>query len=165
MPSNVAVKKREYVRRPLAERFSEKILIGDDCWEWSAHALGAGYGQINLGAANGMRQALAHRVSYELFRGPIPKGLCVCHHCDNPGCVKPSHLFLGTLSDNTLDAVAKGRMSRGTKNPNVKLSESDVAAIRDRAASGEKQKVTAAHYGVSVPLVQKIKSRRLWSWL
>lgn len=93
----------------LAARFWPKVLRhevpGAHCWEWAGSLNNQGYGQISVGG----RPRLAHRVAWEHMRGEVPAGLLVCHHCDNPQCVRPSHLFLGTHHDNTHDALAKGR--------------------------------------------------------
>lgn len=89
-------------------RFWDKVLIGDECWVWQAGIKPHnGYGAFSL---NG-REMVAHRVAWLLCHGEIPDGLRVLHHCDNPPCVRPDHLFLGTQKDNVLDAVAKGRHS------------------------------------------------------
>ncbi len=76
-----------------------------ECWEWSAYKNAKGYGVIGVGN----KTQLSHRVSYEIHFGKIPNGLLVCHKCDNPGCNRPSHLFLGTALDNTRDCVEKKR--------------------------------------------------------
>jgi hypothetical protein len=93
---------------PLAVRFWAKVQKSAGCWTWTANHLPKGYGVIGVGAADqGLK--LAHRVSWEIHFGPIPAGLFVCHRCDNPPCVRPDHLFLGTVQDNVDDMVAKGR--------------------------------------------------------
>lgn len=96
------------ISRPLKERFEEKINKTDTCWIWIGAKRKTGYGQIcNNGKINS-----AHRISYELYKGEIPKGLCVCHTCDNPSCVNPEHLWLGTQNDNMLDAKNKKRIGK-----------------------------------------------------
>ena len=93
--------------RLLATRFWEKVKKSDDCWVWTAAIDKCGYGYIGLGPGKGMGKA--HRVSWQLHKGGIPEGLCVLHKCDNPSCVNPEHLFLGTQKDNAVDRELKGR--------------------------------------------------------
>jgi hypothetical protein len=110
---------------PKRGNFWERVDKSDinGCWIWKTRKNPGGYGTIGV--------KLAHRVAWELTNGKIPQGMDVCHHCDNPPCVNPAHLFIGTASDNLLDCVAKGRLDhRGTKNSNAKLSESHVLLIR-----------------------------------
>ena len=94
-------------RTPIIERFWPKVrkADGDGCWEWQASRMPKGYGRLGISGV----MVLAHRVSYELNIGPIQAGLFVLHKCDNPSCVRPDHLFLGTQADNVHDAKAKGR--------------------------------------------------------
>lgn len=96
--------------KPVAERFWPKVEMGPDCWRWTGAQDGHGYGVIHIGTRNGV--AKAYRVSWILAYGPIPKGMHVCHHCDNKICVRPDHLFLGTHADNMRDAKNKGRFPR-----------------------------------------------------
>lgn len=99
--------------RPLAERFMDKVSPepNSGCWLWTGFYQEFGYGRMGVGyAVEGTRgTAMAHRLSYEIFVGPIPDGICVLHRCDVPECVNPEHLWLGTHSDNVNDKVAKGR--------------------------------------------------------
>lgn len=105
---------RPYAVKPLAERFvANYVKDASGCWLWRGASDGT-YGKIREGGA-GTRQLLAHRVSYELFNGPIPDGMLVCHTCDNPPCVHPAHLFLGTYADNNADRDAKGRTVTGDR--------------------------------------------------
>lgn len=103
-------------KRPLNEidvaRFWTKVQKTDDgCWLWTAYRDMRGYGTIKI---NGKGKR-AHRVSWEIHFGVIPLGMCVCHRCDNPSCVRLDHLFLGTSAENTADSVAKGRQARGDR--------------------------------------------------
>jgi hypothetical protein len=99
--------------RPLEERFWEKVRKGRGCWLWMGTRSTQGYGQLK--PPKKRPTIMAHRFAYELLVGPIPSGLLVCHRCDNPPCVRPDHLFLGTPLDNTLDAKAKGRLATGDR--------------------------------------------------
>lgn len=120
---------------PIRYRFLEKIefdaLTG--CWLWTGARHPQGYGFIKRKDGTQLR---AHRVAYELAYGPIPPGLQVCHRCDNPRCIRPGHLFLGTARDNAADMVAKGRAARnaGERNGGALLTRPQVVQIRE--ASG-----------------------------
>lgn len=117
----------------LEQRFWRKVGKTDDCWYWIAAKSPKGYGNL----WNGNRVEHAHRVAYKLFIGPIPDGLFVCHTCDEPSCVNPAHLFLGTNEDNQRDASRKGRTAAGTKHPNSKLTSEQVIEMRTLYATGE----------------------------
>ncbi len=95
---------------PLINRFNDKWMPepNSGCWLWMGNTGRQGYGEIKIRC----KSFLAHRVSWELINGPIPKGLKVCHHCDTPACVNPDHLFLGTQNDNINDAISKNRIKR-----------------------------------------------------
>jgi len=87
------------------ERFWSKISKTESCWSWTGTIMKHGYGMLSIGG----KFRLAHRYSWELFNGHIPDGLYALHHCDNPLCVRPDHLFIGTQKDNIMDMMAKGR--------------------------------------------------------
>ena len=150
---------RTYTKRPLRDRFWEKVAKADadECWEWTAaRRCPNGYGQITL--ADGKNGA-AHRVAWEITHGPIPAGLHVLHACDNPPCVNPRHLWLGTNTDNAADMDAKGRRGR----PGVKLTECSVALIRLRISRGEPRKTLAREYGVGRTAIAKVVQRQTWA--
>lgn len=157
---------RVYSHRPLAARFWDKVNKRgpNDCWEWRAYRDRDGYGHIRLDD-DAHTDAGAHRVSYELAFGPIPEGMMVCHHCDNPPCVNPAHLFLGENSDNMRDRSAKGRKAGpvGAAHHNAKLTEDQVKAIRQRyAAGGVTMLQLAAEYGIGAGPVCNIIHRKSW---
>lgn len=152
----------------MAERFWEKVRVRgpDDCWLWTA-SLQKGYGQIGI---KGQRApGKAHRVSWGLHHGPIPEGAEVLHTCDNPPCVNPRHLFLGSQTANLEDMTGKGRRRQGNAygadNPSSKLSEKDVRKIRELAKSGWSHGRIAKVYGVSRPAISAILRGETWSWL
>ena len=144
------------------DRFFSKIDRSDpaDCWSWAACRDKDGYGMF----WDGDRLVRAHRYSYMLAIGIIPEGLQVLHRCDNPSCVNPDHLFLGTHADNADDRNAKGRQAYGTKVNTAKLSEKDVREIRDFLATCHySQNEIAAMYGVRQPTISVIKTGRTWA--
>lgn len=153
---------------PLEVRFWAKVdkLGEDECWPWKASLTAAGYGQIQHPRLG--RPVVANRVSWELANGRvIPDGLMVCHRCDNPPCVNPKHLFLGTMLDNQRDSIAKGRHTApprflGTKHHSAKLTDDQVAAIRtDRRP----QRVIAKDYGLSQATVWAVRNWKTWTHL
>lgn len=148
-------------------RFWRKVRKTADCWIWTGKPNHSGYGRIGWSRPN---VHLAHRVSWIMAYGPIPDELRVLHRCDNPPCVRPDHLFLGTQQDNMRDAAEKGRMKPpphglGEDAPNAKLTERDVLQIRKRVAAGEFQKRIAKEYGVNPSNVSAIKRRLTWRHL
>jgi hypothetical protein len=115
------------------ERFWAKVKKGDGCWLWTASRRSNNYGSLCIGR-RGINVS-AHIASWMIHFGPVPEGLLVCHRCDNPPCVRPNHLWLGTHHDNSLDAFIKGRMPGpvpllGELNPKAKLTTTDVLEIR-----------------------------------
>lgn len=130
----------------------------DECWPWRSTIDSKGYGVIEVRR----RQWFAHRLSM-VVAGMTPGVLCVLHRCDNPPCVNPSHLFLGTKGDNTRDMVAKGRHARGVRNGGgVKLDDDRVRAIRDRLAIGDRIASIARDFCVSWTAIQFIRDGRTW---
>jgi len=113
-------------------------------------------------SVNGVK-TYAHRVAWETAHGPIPKGMCVCHHCDNPPCIELTHLFLGTKPDNNADMVAKGRQARGERIASAKLTEADVRAIRALyAGGGLLQRELAHQFGIAQTTVSHIVTGECW---
>lgn len=145
----------------LVDQLLRRTTIGDGCWEWCGRINRHGYGQVSIKH----RTVAVHRLSYRLFAGDIPDGLCVLHKCDNPACVRPSHLFLGTHAENVADRDAKGRTARGRRIPNSKLSAGDVLEIRRRCVSGDRQSDIARDYGIAVSQVSQIHTRKVWRWV
>ena len=146
------------------ERFWKYVDKTRGCWNWTASKNSAGYGQINRTRKLG--PMLAHRFSYELHNGAIPDGLFVLHTCDNPACVNPAHLWLGTDQDNTDDKMAKGRCPAGEGHYNHRLTDNQVVAIRRRWAGGTSQKELSEEYDVTQGYISEIvnnKKRRVYN--
>lgn len=160
------------------------------CWEWTAGKNKNGYGKFYA-----LKHDTAHRVSYIMHVGEIPVGMLVCHHCDNPACVNPNHLFLGTPADNSADMVAKGRsakgdkssvrlnmasrprgdahhlrrmpelVKKGTAHPRHKLTEAQVLEIRALYKAGVGTGKLESLYGMSGGAIYAIVHRRTWKHL
>lgn len=160
---------RQYTRISPEKRFWTKVSIPVDksqCWEWIGAKDPNGYGRFNLGGKKGPT-ILAHRFAYELANAGMSEGLHVCHRCDNPGCVNPSHLFLGTHQDNMKDMLEKGRSQHvphpGEQAGNHKLTTSQVRIIRERYASGGvSQRQLAREFNVSQVQIGHIVRREQW---
>jgi len=145
--------------------YVDKLADPKMCWQWQGSTQPYGYGQI---AWEG-KLCGAHRVAYEIAFGQIPQGKCVLHHCDNPSCVNPAHLFLGTRADNVRNMVSKGRQARGnlksrkgSLNSFAKLTEENAREIRQSAAKGATQESLAKRFSVHPSTINDIISRRTW---
>jgi len=158
--------RRGRAEQPIEDRFWSKVDKhgGGECWIWKAAvSAGTGYGSFSLGAVADARCG-AHRFAYEITFGPVPQGLMVCHRCDNRKCVNPAHLFVGTAKDNSDDMFQKGRARRlhGESSPGHKLTE---IAVREIRASCATHQEIAKKFGISAPLVSRIKRRLCWASL
>lgn len=154
--------------KPAKIRFEEKIRNrSEGCWLWDGSKNHKGYGTFSMGKDGMDRTVLAHRFAWESENGPIPDGMCVLHRCDNPSCVRPDHLFIGTDADNAVDRDSKGRgggkKRRGVSNGRTHLTDDDVAAIRRRFRSGEFQRVIAASFGVAQTTISRIVREEVWN--
>lgn len=151
---------------PIKERLLAKLRpVKSGCWEWTGSLRKSGYGRITVPTGKmGGRNHSVHRLSWEIFNGPIPEGLWVLHHCDNKICGNPAHLFLGTCKDNVQDCIRKGKMPirRGEKCPAAKLRESDVVKIRRLLADGKRQTDIAEHYRLDPSTISRIATGKNW---
>lgn len=149
---------------PPEKRFWAKVKKGDpaQCWIWMGTLGHKGHGTFRV---NSKKNEGAHRFSYQSIYGEIPKGMCICHSCDNPSCVNPLHLWVGTRSDNNTDRANKGRSAcgEGEYNNLSKLKNSQVIRIRELLKEGWTQCKIAEIFGVSQSQISHIKLGKAWS--
>lgn len=159
-----------YVKGSVKDRFWAKVEKTATCWIWLASKDSKGYGWFGIDKGNVLR---AHRFSWELHNGEIPKyqkgkrdTLFVCHKCDNPSCVRPEHLFLGTNADNMRDMVLKHRSpsNKHELNPNARLTLKQVKSIRNRYKNGKRGivKKLTNEYKVNRNTIRRIVHNYLW---
>ena len=148
--------------KSIEDRFWTFVRKGDGCWIWAGAMTDRGYGKLNGGPLVGNVAVLAHRISYAIHCGFTPENMEVCHKCDNPSCVNPGHLFLGTRLDNSHDARKKGRIVREERHSCAKLTKRKVKAIRNARASGTRYKHLAARFGVSESTIGDVITGRTW---
>lgn len=158
------------------ERFWDKVRVGnpDECWEWQGAVESFGYGFMWAGPLYPYRKRhwiKAHRVSWEIHNGEIPKGRYVLHKCDNPPCVNPNHLYIGTATENVHDRARRKRgkehRQQGAANDNSKLTEADVRAIivELQKLPRQSQSSIAEKFGIKQPQVSRIMLKQTWKHL
>lgn len=150
--------------RKLTDRFLEFVDISqpkEKCWLWNGTIRGGKYGAIMI---NWVAWP-THRLSWVVHYGKVPKGMLVCHTCDNPPCVNPNHLFLGTTRDNAIDRAKKNRgyKPKGELHHHAKLREKDVLRIRELKVKKVKNRIIAERFGIEPRQVRRIASRFSWS--
>lgn len=140
-------------------RFERKFVKSDGCWNWNAVHDKNGYGQFRLLG----RTERVHRIAYVVYVGPIPPGFSVLHTCDNPRCVNPQHLWLGTQADNLRDMANKRRSTYGERNPQAKLTVANVLRIRELYRRGRQtQQSIALIFGVADSAICNIINGKRW---
>jgi hypothetical protein len=145
---------------PAVDRFWSYVNKTETCWLWTSYLLPNGYAYFSDKVNGRHIRIYIHRFSWELHYGPIPPGLCVCHHCDVRHCIRPDHLFLGTVTENAWDMLRKRR------HPNMKLADAQVIEIRARyAAGGVTQQQLATEYGVYSSNISVIVNHKTWRHL
>lgn len=143
------------------QRFWRRVATDDsedNCWEWQGCLLNTGYGSVGR---NG-KSVSTHRAAYEMTKGTIPDGLCVCHRCDNRKCVRPSHLFLGTPQDNAKDRDNKRRQPRGNTHGRAKVTQEQADEIRILSGAGQDRKSLAARFGIHTSQIGRIIRGDAW---
>jgi hypothetical protein len=163
---NVPKHRNQFSDNPktLEERFWEKVdkKSDEECWIWKASFRSDGYGQLHYIQDDKRNCFAAHRVSWRIHYGEIPKEMCVCHVCDNPKCVNPKHLFLGTPLDNQLDMMNKHRHVFGEDHASAKLKEQNIPYIRRAYVNGRSLSALAREFDVYPSTIQRVIDGRTW---
>ncbi len=144
-------------------KFWAKVVRGsaDECWLWMHCRNAAGYGRVAFSGCT----RLAHRVAYEITFGPVAPRVFVCHRCDQPPCVNPAHLFVGTHEDNMIDMCAKGRSLHGERQNFARFTSAQVLEIRQRRAMGETLDSIARAFDTCFSNISLICARKRWRHL
>ena len=150
----MSIKVRQWNSYPnMKEYILDQVLATESgCWEWPTGHRSGGYGEVTIKG----KKRRVHRVSYETFVGPVPAGKSVCHHCDNPKCVNPEHLYAGTALDNARDVIERG--SPG----NSKLRKADIERAKSLYRDGMREQDLALTLGVSLSTVKNIIRNKTW---
>lgn len=153
----------------MSDRFWSRVDRTGKCWVWVGRRNPKGYGQCSVRD----EEWLAHRLSWAMANGPIPSGALILHHCDNPPCVRPDHLYAGTHSDNTRDMLARGRTAHLVGPPlayrgrsafvRTKLTPESVRQMRADRSGGMSERALASKFGVGVATAHAVVSGESWS--
>jgi HNH endonuclease/Helix-turn-helix domain len=149
----------EFYAKRFERRFWKQIKKTDTCWIWKGPKNSCGYGTM---ARRGYGIVRAHRVSWEFHFGIPPKNMCVCHKCDNPPCVRPEHLWLGTREENMMDAHKKGRLRKGEESGTSKLKNFQIEEIRKLRKEGFTQSEIGEKMGVKGSTIAHILQGHTW---
>ncbi len=171
MNNNIPLKlKSNRSRAPITQRFGRYVylLLSNGCWEWRGARNEHGYGLIGKEGGRGAGNIRAHRLSYQIFyRVNLTREQLVCHRCDNPPCVNPDHLFVGSPLENVLDMISKNRHSKppvrcGEEHPMAKLTKQDVIKIRQLYEGGLSSRKIAKLFFVDKGTILAIVNREIW---
>lgn len=151
----------------VSEKLAEHSITEEGCWEYNGYKNPLGYGEFKIYCATSTpkkRKFRASRVAYAFYNGVDPGELYVCHRCDNPSCINPDHLFLGTPMDNTQDMIRKGRNASqcGESNNAAKISESIVIDVIAKIREGKNNKQIAAELPICHSMVSLIRLGKTW---
>ena len=145
---SISCSKSGRVVKPLLERFWDKVVKSDGCWIWVGTLRPDGYGVIGIGRREeGLTRA--HVLSWTLVNGEVPAGMCLCHKCDTPPCVRPDHMFIGTKADNARDRDKKDRVQHGVGHYAAKIGPKEVRAMRKLRESGMIYREIGEAFGLS----------------
>lgn len=151
-------------RVPMVARFWAMVSEQGDCWIWGGALDRDGYGRIGLPGGHS-KYIRSHRFSWLIHYGPIPTQMCVLHRCDNPSCVRPDHLWLGTTADNQTDMMAKRRSTHGDRSARARLNKAQVLSVLEMLADDVPGATIARHFAVSASAISAIKRCRTWRYV